>query len=76
MDERCGILRSQMRTSPKPDCTRPLALQSAEASRREAAGKMHLISTDLAVKLRAAATDYVNTDHHGGSNIDGQMPPR
>ena len=53
-----------------------LALQSAEASRREAAGKMHLISTDLAVKLNQAATDYTNTDQHGGSNLDGQMHPR
>lgn len=53
-----------------------LALKSAELSRREAAGKMHLISTDLAVKLRQAATDYTTTDQHEGANLDGQMPPR
>ncbi|WP_052238387.1 ESX-1 secretion-associated protein [Mycolicibacterium setense] len=53
-----------------------MALQSAEASRREAAGKMHLISTDLAVKLRQAATDYTTTDQQEGANLDGQMPPR
>lgn len=53
-----------------------MALKSAELSRREAAGKMHLISTDLAVKLNQAATDYTNTDQHGGSNLDGQMHPR
>lgn len=53
-----------------------MALQSAEASRREAAGKMHLISTDLAVKLNQAATDYTSTDQQGGSNLNGQMHPR
>lgn len=53
-----------------------MALQSAEASRREAAGKMHLISTDLAVKLRSAATDYHGTDQQEAGNLDGQMHPR
>ncbi|WP_273733243.1 ESX-1 secretion-associated protein [Mycolicibacterium septicum] len=53
-----------------------MALKSAELSRREAAGKMHLISTDLSVKLNKAATDYDSTDHHEGANLDGQMHPR
>ncbi|MGV0737373.1 ESX-1 secretion-associated protein [Mycobacterium syngnathidarum] len=53
-----------------------IALQSAEASRREAVGKMHLISTDLAVKLRAAATDYHGTDQQEAGNLNGQMRPR
>lgn len=53
-----------------------LALRSAESARREAAGKMHLISTDLAVKLNKAATDYTNTDQHEGANLDGEMHPR
>ncbi|MDF3337623.1 ESX-1 secretion-associated protein [Mycolicibacterium septicum] len=53
-----------------------MALKSAELSRREAAGKMHLISTDLSVKLNKAATDYDRTDQHEGGNLDGQMHPR
>ncbi|MDH6198004.1 hypothetical protein M2272_004663 [Mycobacterium frederiksbergense] len=53
-----------------------MALKSAELSRRNAAEKMHLISTDLAVKLRAAATDYQNTDQQEAGNLDGQMHPR
>lgn len=53
-----------------------MALKSAELARREAAGKMHLISTDLSVKLNKAATDYDRTDHQEGSNLDGQMQPR
>ncbi|CQD09623.1 MULTISPECIES: ESX-1 secretion-associated protein [Mycolicibacterium] len=53
-----------------------MALKSAELSRREAAGKMHLISTDLSVKLNKAATDYTTTDHQEGGNLDGQMHPR
>ncbi|MEW2482033.1 ESX-1 secretion-associated protein [Mycobacterium sp. NPDC049093] len=53
-----------------------MALKSAELSRREAAGKMHEISTDLSVKLRSAATDYTTTDHQEGGNLDGQMHPR
>lgn len=53
-----------------------MALRSAESARREAAGKMHLISTDLAVKLNKAATDYDSTDHQEGGNLDGQMHPR
>ncbi|WP_235654217.1 ESX-1 secretion-associated protein [Mycolicibacterium houstonense] len=53
-----------------------LALRSAESARREAAEKMHLISTDLAVKLNQAATDYVSTDQQQGDNLNGQMPPR
>lgn len=52
------------------------ALKSAELSRREAAEKMHLISTDLSVKLNKAATDYTNTDQQQGGNLDGQMHPR
>ncbi|WP_236734683.1 ESX-1 secretion-associated protein [Mycolicibacterium peregrinum] len=52
-----------------------MALKSAELSRREAAGKMHEISTDLSVKLRSAATDYTTTDHQEGGNLDGQMHP-
>lgn len=53
-----------------------IALQAAESARRGAAEKMHLISTDLAVKLNQAATDYVSTDQQQGDNLNGQMPPR
>lgn len=53
-----------------------MALKSAELSRREAAGKMHLISTDLSVKLNKAATDYHSTDHQEAGNLGGQMHPR
>ncbi|WP_231965714.1 ESX-1 secretion-associated protein [Mycobacterium sp. E802] len=53
-----------------------MALRSAEAARREAAEKMHLISTDLSVKLRTAATDYETTDNHESGNLNGQMRPR
>ncbi|MEN3222247.1 ESX-1 secretion-associated protein [Mycolicibacterium porcinum] len=53
-----------------------MALKSAELSRREAAEKMHEISTDLSVKLRTAATDYDKTDQQEGGNLDGQMHPR
>lgn len=53
-----------------------MALRSAETSRREAAEKMHEISTDLSVKLRTAATDYDKTDQQEGGNLDGQMHPR
>ncbi|WP_254849221.1 ESX-1 secretion-associated protein [Mycobacterium sp. GA-1841] len=52
------------------------ALRSAEASRREAAEKMHLISTDLAAKLGTAATDYETTDSHESGNLNGQMHSR
>ncbi|MGV9797758.1 ESX-1 secretion-associated protein [Mycobacterium sp. NPDC003449] len=53
-----------------------MALKSAELSRRNAAEKMHLISTDLAVKLKSAATEYEATDQQGAGNLDSQMPPR
>ncbi|WP_242663639.1 ESX-1 secretion-associated protein [Mycobacterium syngnathidarum] len=53
-----------------------MALKSAELSRREAAEKMHLISTDLSVKLNKAATDYDSTDHQEAGNLGGQMHPR
>ncbi len=51
-----------------------MALKSAELSRREAAGKMHLISTDLSVKLNKAATDYDRTDHQEGGNLTADAP--
>lgn len=53
-----------------------MALRSAESARREAAEKMHLISTDLSVKLNKAATDYASTDHQEAGNLGGQMHPR
>ncbi|MUM26571.1 MULTISPECIES: ESX-1 secretion-associated protein [unclassified Mycolicibacterium] len=53
-----------------------MALRSAESSRRNAAEKMHLISTDLAVKLNSAATEYDGTDHQEAGNLGGQMHPR
>jgi hypothetical protein len=52
------------------------ALKSAELARRSAAGKMHLISTDLAVKLGLAATEYAGTDRQNADNLDLQMPAR
>lgn len=53
-----------------------MALKSAELSRRSAAEKMHLISTDLAVKLNTAATNYTGTDQQEAGNLGNQMPPR
>jgi hypothetical protein len=52
------------------------ALKSAELARRSAAERMHLISTDLGLKLNSAATEYSGTDHQNAGNIDQQMPPR
>ncbi|MGV0746077.1 ESX-1 secretion-associated protein [Mycolicibacterium sp. XJ870] len=52
-----------------------MALKSAELSRRNAAEKMHLISTDLSVKLTSAATEYDGTDQQEAGKLNGQMQP-
>lgn len=47
-----------------------LAVAAAEAARRTAGGKIEKVSTELAEKLAAAASNYENTDSTEGGNIN------